>query len=97
MAPLPVRVTTRIITFLIGNPYKPSFTTITGRGPYQKYKFLRCFLVECVDQQKRLDRNGGKDSAGWNGVGVLALVEVLTALHGWQVSMGVIFLSKLHS
>ena len=24
-------------------------------------------------------------------------VEVLTALHGWQVSMGVIFLSKLHS
>ena len=30
--PLPVTVTTRIITFLIGNSYKPSFATITGRG-----------------------------------------------------------------
>ena len=25
-------VTTRIITFLIGNPYKPSFVTVTGWG-----------------------------------------------------------------
>ena len=25
-------VTTRIITFLVGNPYKPSFATITGKG-----------------------------------------------------------------
>ena len=30
--PLPVTVTTRIVTFLIGNPYKPSFTTVTGWG-----------------------------------------------------------------
>ncbi len=32
LSPLPVTVTTRIITFLIGNPYKPSFATVTGRG-----------------------------------------------------------------
>ncbi len=32
LSPLPVTVTTRIITFLIGYPYKPSFATITGRG-----------------------------------------------------------------
>ena len=30
--PLPVTVTTRIITFLVGNPYKPSFATVTGWG-----------------------------------------------------------------
>ncbi len=27
-------MTTKIITFLIGNPYKPSFTTVTVRGPH---------------------------------------------------------------
>ena len=30
--PHPVTVTTRIITFLVGNPYKPSFATVTGWG-----------------------------------------------------------------
>ena len=32
--PLTVTVTTRIITFLVGDPYKPSLTTVTVRGPY---------------------------------------------------------------
>ena len=32
LSPLPVTVTTRIITFLVGDPYKPSFATVTGRG-----------------------------------------------------------------
>ena len=35
--PLPVTVTTRIITCLIGNPYNHSFTTVTVRGPYPRY------------------------------------------------------------
>ena len=30
--PHAVAVTTRIVTFLVGNPYKPSFVTVTGRG-----------------------------------------------------------------
>ncbi len=30
--PHPVTVTTRIITFLVGNPYKPSLATVTGWG-----------------------------------------------------------------
>ena len=30
-------VTTRIITFLVGDPYKPSFATVTGRGDNPKY------------------------------------------------------------
>ena len=30
--PHPVTVTTRNITFLVGNPYKPSFATVTGWG-----------------------------------------------------------------
>ncbi len=35
--PLPVTVTTRIITCLKGNPYKPSFATVTVRGPHPMY------------------------------------------------------------
>ena len=35
LSPLPVTVTTRIITFLVGDPYKPSFATGTGRGDTQ--------------------------------------------------------------
>ena len=34
---VPVIVTTRIITFLIGDPYKPSFATITGKGDNPRY------------------------------------------------------------
>ena len=30
--PHQVTVTTRIIPFLVGNPYKPSFVTVTGWG-----------------------------------------------------------------
>ena len=35
--PLPVTVTNRIMTFLVGDPYKPPFPTVTGRGPRPKY------------------------------------------------------------
>ena len=35
--PHPVTVTTRIISFLVGNPYKPSFATVTGWGVDPKY------------------------------------------------------------
>ena len=31
--PLTVTVTTRSIIFLVGDPYKPSIATVTGRGP----------------------------------------------------------------
>ena len=36
LSPLPVTVTTRIITFLVQDPYKPSFATATGRGDNPK-------------------------------------------------------------
>ena len=35
LSPLPVRVTTRIITFLVGNPYKPPFPLLLGGGTTQ--------------------------------------------------------------
>ncbi len=38
--PHPVAVTTRIITFLIGNPYKPSFVTVTGWGVDLSFKYV---------------------------------------------------------
>ncbi len=40
LSPLPVTVTTRIITFWVGDPgdpYKPSFATVTGRGDNPTY------------------------------------------------------------
>ena len=38
--PHPVTVTTRIITFLVGNPYKPSFATVTGWGVVPIYIYI---------------------------------------------------------
>ena len=37
LSPLPVTVTTRIITYLVGDPYKPSFATVTGKGDYPRH------------------------------------------------------------
>ena len=38
VVPFPVTVTTtKIITFSVGDPYKPFCTTVTGRGPHQRY------------------------------------------------------------
>ena len=39
--PHPVTVTIRIITFLVGNPYKPSFVTVTGWGVDPMYTHLK--------------------------------------------------------
>ena len=38
--PHPVRVTTRTITFLVGDPYKPSFVTVTGWGDNPIYTYV---------------------------------------------------------
>ncbi len=41
-----IPVTTKIITCLIGNPYKPSFTTVTVRGPHPKCESKRpCYCA----------------------------------------------------
>ena len=45
VAPLPVTVTTRGIMFLVGDPYKPSFVTVTGRGPHPKYDHV-CIIFQ---------------------------------------------------
>ena len=44
--PFPVTVTTRIITVLVGNPCKPLFATVTGKGPHTTYIINQhCSLV----------------------------------------------------
>ena len=43
--PHPVTVTTRIITFLVGNPYKPSFATVTGWGVDPIYILVTYMLL----------------------------------------------------
>ena len=45
--PLTVTVTTRIITFLVGDSYKPSFPTITGKGDNPKYNIPRKLVKDC--------------------------------------------------
>ena len=37
IAPHPVTVTTKVIPFLVGNPDKPSFMTVTGWGKNPRY------------------------------------------------------------
>ena len=50
----PVTVTTRIITFLAGNPYKPSFATVTGWGVVPKYQYEdKQKIVYNIDPEKR--------------------------------------------
>ena len=45
--PHPVTVIARIIPFVVGNPYKPSFVTVTGRGVDQRYIIYMaiCLLI----------------------------------------------------
>ena len=55
MAPFPITVTTRMITFLVGNPYKykPLFATVIGKGPHPRYIwiFLLVFsYFQCAPQ-----------------------------------------------
>ena len=44
LSPLPVTVTTRIITFLVGDPYKPPFATVTGRGDNPSCMYIIYFM-----------------------------------------------------
>ena len=44
--PHPVTVTTRSITFLVGNPYKPPFATVTGWGVDPTYIYIYASLWE---------------------------------------------------
>ena len=41
-----IPVTTRIITFLVGDPYKPSFATVSGRGDNPSYTILLPLVME---------------------------------------------------
>ena len=47
LSPCPGTVTSRIIIFLVGNPYTPSFATVTGKGDNPNYtKLLNMFFLE---------------------------------------------------
>ena len=64
--PLPVTVTTRMITFRLGNLYRlPSFTTVTGRGPHPNHNNdLPNFLSRGSEARAQLSlthRLGGED------------------------------------
>ena len=46
--PHPVTVTTRIISFLVGNPYKPSFVTVTEWGVNQNHTYIISIYIISV-------------------------------------------------
>ena len=46
LSPFPVIVTTRILTCLVGDPYKPSFATATERGPTQSIVVYGIFTID---------------------------------------------------
>ena len=54
--PHPVTVTTRIITFLIGNPYKPSFATVTGRGPHPRYTYYISWISDSSMRMEKVNQ-----------------------------------------
>ena len=56
--PLPLTVTTRIITFLVGNPYKPSFATVTGRGHHPSY-ILTTYIHPGIPSSKEVALHQG--------------------------------------
>ena len=47
--PHPVTVTTRIMQFLVGNPYKPSFVTVTGWGVDRRY--IQWTAIPCLPEK----------------------------------------------
>ena len=49
LPPHPLTVTTRIITFLVGNPYKPSFVTVAGWGVDRSYIYTGRTKVMLLD------------------------------------------------
>ena len=51
--PRPVTVTTRIITFLVGNPYKASFAIVTGWGVDPNYPEMTCRIKRTTHQFDR--------------------------------------------
>ena len=53
LSPHPATATTRIITFLVGNPYKPSFVTVTGRGEYPTYIYLEPLFDDSIFEGKK--------------------------------------------
>ncbi len=48
LSPFPVIVTTRILTFVVGDPYKPSFATITGKGDNPTYIWQFGFVIQIL-------------------------------------------------
>ena len=48
LSPLPVRVTTRIIVFLVGDPYKPSFPLLLGGGTTQSIRDTLASVSICA-------------------------------------------------
>ena len=55
LSPCPVTVTTRIIPFLVGNPYKPSFATgILGGGQPKLYNLVGA-IIQCRNRSLIVD------------------------------------------
>ena len=77
----PVRVTTRIITFWVGNPYKPSFPLLLGGGTTQLLTLNPGQMIRSTKNGisiKSLQRDGDHEMRvlGWPYVHTVFLVGV---------------------
>ena len=48
LSPFAVVVTNRILTLLVGDPYKPSFATVIGKGTNPKDELTSCCMTRCL-------------------------------------------------
>ncbi len=61
-SPFPLTVTTRIITFVVGDSYKPSSATVTGRGPHPSYteQITGLFFLGEISKEQLLEVSSEK-------------------------------------
>ena len=88
--PHPVTVTTRIITFLVGNPYKPSFATVTGWGVDPIYTQQTGLMgVTSIFSKKWI-----QEVSSWPvGVSGYEMLYFFGMLHTTQLYFGIFFIS----
>ena len=75
--PIPVTVTTRITMFLVGDPYKPSFATFTGRGDNSSWWFQTIWKI-CSSNWIISPGRGKKEKNIWNHHPVLGMRHTIS-------------------
>ena len=82
-----VTVSTRIIPFLVGNPYKPSFVTVTGWGVDQNHIFRTLVLFGKTFVDKPRDKGSPSFSPWKLTQGLLKVMRIWKLGKFWGLSI----------